>query len=268
MAVVFVALPAFAGERVSATVAPSGAEVVIPAHAVAVASHVFYLGSAIDPASGKVVHGYAFLHPKSNAAKPGGAGSGNTTCYSVMARGAKWKTSEPWVTNPSNAAGLDGGFVFSNLASDIAKWEDATDGVLGNGIAGVILGDGALTSDTLIADTLSPDGANEVYFGGIADPGVIAVTIVWGIFSGPTFARELVEWDQVYDDADYAWSATGAAGAMDFENIATHELGHTIGLGHPSDSCADETMYRFASLGETKKRTLNTGDVAGANQLY
>jgi len=40
------------------------------------------------------------------------------------------------------------------------------------------------------------------------------------------------------------------------------------GLGHPDDSCTEETLYRFAAFGETKKRTLNTGDIAGINELY
>ena len=55
---------------------------------------------------------------------------------------------------------------------------------------------------------------------------------------------------------------------MDFENIAQHELGHSFGLGHPSDGCTEETMYRFASEGETKKRNLNSGDIAGIKKLY
>lgn len=91
---------------------------------------------------------------------------------------------------------------------------------------------------------------------------------MWGIFSGPPFARELVEWDQVYDDVDFAWSSTGASGAMDFENIATHEFGHALGLGHPDNACTEETMYAYADYGETKKRDLNAGDIAGVAKLY
>lgn len=40
------------------------------------------------------------------------------------------------------------------------------------------------------------------------------------------------------------------------------------GVGHPEDSCTEETMYRFAVLGETKKSELNDGDIAGINELY
>ena len=86
---------------------------------------------------------------------------------------------------------------------------------------------GTLTSLPLLADSTAPDGKNEVYFADVDDSNAIAVTIVWGVFSGPTYNRKLVEWDQVYDDVDFPWSSTGEAGKMDFENIATHEIGHS-----------------------------------------
>jgi hypothetical protein len=72
----------------------------------------------------------------------------------------------------------------------------------------------------------------------------------------------------VFDQDDFAWSADGAAGAMDFENIATHELGHSVGLGHPANTCLEETMYAYADFGETEKRDLNAGDIAGVNSMY
>lgn len=55
---------------------------------------------------------------------------------------------------------------------------------------------------------------------------------------------------------------------MDFENIAAHEMGHSVGMGHPSGECTEETMYSTAALGETKKRDLNDGDIAGVSGLY
>lgn len=231
-------------------------------------SNIISLGSAIDPGTGKKVDGFAIIHRKSPA-KPAGPKTGSTACYTYLAKGAKWKTVEPWVTNTTNTRGLVGTTVFNLLSGGISKWEDATDGVLGNG--GVdVLGPGATTSATLVADTVSPDNQNEVYFADISDPSTIAVTIVWGIFSGPTFARELVEWDQVYDDVTYDWSAEagGVAGKMDFDNIATHELGHSVGMGDLYNSCVDETMYGYSVNAETKKRDLNSGDIQGINALY
>jgi len=233
-------------------------------------SPVISLGSAHDPQSGKVVDGYAIIHykegfghkPKHNpGGGPGGGGDTKSSCFAFLAKDAKWKgTPEPWVVNAANSRGLVDTFVFANLAGDIIKWEDAA--------STQILGDGALVSTLLAADTASPDGVNETYFADISSPGAIAVTIVWGIFGGPPFARELVEWDMIIDDVDYDWSSTGEAGKMDFENIVTHELGHAVGMGHPDNSCTEETMYAFADFGEIKKRTLEAGDIAGVAKLY
>lgn len=230
-------------------------------------SPVISLGTAVDPQSGKVVEGFAIIHPKKgfhhrpgHNGGPGAGSNGGSSCYSFLSNGAKWKTVESWVTNTENSESLSSDFILNNLTSDITKWEDA---------AGFdILGVGSTTATALVADTQSPDGSNEVYFADVSSSGAIAVTIVWGIFSGPPFARELVEWDQVYDDVDFEWSSTGEAGKMDFENIATHELGHALGMGHSDDSCTEETMYRFASEGETKKQTLNAGDITGIAELY
>jgi hypothetical protein len=117
-------------------------------------------------------------------------------------------------------------------------------------------------------DSVAPDGKNEVMFGNVSGNGAIAVTTVWGVFGGPTWGRFLSEWDQMYDNVDFQWSTSGESGKMDFENISNHEIGHAFGMGHPSDTCTEETMYRYASEGETKKRDLNTGDVQGIFNLY
>ena len=251
---------------VTATVAPSGRTVTIPQRAVEVAPNVFDLGAAIDPASGGPVQGYMIVHRRAGHAKGGTQSGGNasTKCYAYIARGTKWRIAEPWTVNPANTRGLAGEFVVSTLASSVAKWEDAADGITGNGIGENILGNGSATSSALSADTAAPDGKNEVYFADIADIGVIAATIVWY----NRLAKTLVEWDQVYDDVSYDWSAAGEAGKFDFENIATHELGHSVGLGDLYNSCTEETMYGYADFGETKKQTLNTGDIAGVNALY
>lgn len=231
-------------------------------------SPVISLGSAIDPQSGKVVEGYAIIRYAKGGHGGGGSGGG-AVCYAFISKGAKWKTVEPWLINPANNGGLPTDFPLSNMTGNIAKWEDAADGVLGNGQGTNILGDGSVTSDLLDADLKGPDGRNEVYFAGISNPGVIAITVIWGVFGGPVQNRGLTEWDQVYDDVDYAWSTSGEAGKMDFENISTHELGHSVGLDDLYNSaCSEQTMYGYSDLGETKERTLESGDIAGTNILY
>ncbi|OGB73765.1 hypothetical protein A3K24_02970 [candidate division Kazan bacterium RIFCSPHIGHO2_01_FULL_44_14] len=243
-------------------------------------SPVITLGTAVDLTTGQTVDGYAIVHYAKGGNGGGKPGSGGG--YALM--GAKWKTVEPWLLNPVNTGGLPydppGGFgnnnstpgssfAFWNTSYDIDKWEDAADGVMGNGSGTDILGDGTETFSTLTADLVAPDGLNEVYFADVSESGAIAVTIVWGIFSGPPQNRQLVEWDQVYDDVDYDWSTFGEASKMDFENIATHELGHSVGLADlysPAD--LEQTMYGYADFGETKKQTLESGDIAGTDKLY
>lgn len=245
----------------------------LPKDSVKVADDVFKLKPTRDPATGVEVEGFAIVHKKDHpkrleARRNRSARRTRNTCYGFLSSGAKWKSIEPWMVNTTNSNGLSSDFIFNNLTSDIAKWEDAADGVVGNGLSIDILGDGSVTSATLSADTTSPDDNNELYFGEISDPDTIAVTIVWGIFGGRTSARRLIEWDQIYNTS-YLWSSTGESDKMDFENIATHELGHSVGLADLYQSqCSEETMYGYATYGQTIKRDLNPGDITGINTLY
>jgi hypothetical protein len=271
-----------AKSKVEVNIPSKGKAVVkIPAHAVEVAPGVFSLGTAIH--NGKVVEGYAVFKNKENPAKVCGNGicepgenvnkcpqdcSGGeepdpdtSSCYEFLARGAKWKTIEPYIVNPTNTRGVDEMFIAANMEANIAKWEAA---------AGVeILGAGSTTSAILEADMEAPDEQNEVYFGDIAKENAIAVAIVWGTFSAPPPMRELVEWDMVFDQVDFDWSASGEVDKMDFENIATHELGHSVGMKDLyTAECSEMTMYGYASEGETKKRDLADGDIKGIMSLY
>jgi hypothetical protein len=91
------------------------------------------------------------------------------------------------------------------------------------------------------------------------------VTTTW--YNRATHAA--VESDGQYN-THYPWSTTGAAGAMDVLDIATHEIGHTFGLNHPKGAGAISclTMYAYANLGETQKRTLGDGDILGIRAVY
>lgn len=274
----------------AAAARPSKATFTLPEQAKKVAPGVYYLGEV--PYKGRVAEGYAFVDYGRGYGKPGGScnndgkcqgwedascvdctGGGNgeaSTCYGFLSNGAKWKSVEDYIVNPSNIRNLNHGFVTNNLASNISKWETASGGVN-------ILGSGSSTSATLEADTVSPDNKNEVYFADIAESDAIAVTIVWGYFRGHPSWRQLIEWDQIYDDVDYDWSddcltqdcTSEGSKKMDFENIATHELGHSVGMDDLYNSdCSDQTMYGYATEGETEKRTLEAGDITGVKELY
>lgn len=287
---VVVAKPDLVFERTAANPSQQKATVIIPRRAVEVAPGIFSLGTALD--NGRVVEGYAFVDYKKGFGKPtgcnndgkcqgwedascadclGGSEPEESSCYGFLSKGAKWKAVEGYIVDSGNTRGLNPGFISSNLAADIDKWEDAADGVLdgsiinilGDKVAGVVDG----------VDMEAPDKKNEVYFADIKSANAIGMTVVWGIFRGPLSGRELVEWDQVYDDWDFDWSADCEAEAcdqkMDFGNIATHELGHSVGMDDLYEAkCSEETMYGYAGYGETKKRTLESGDIFGISQLY
>jgi len=267
----------------------------LPDNAVEVAPGVFSLGWAID--KGRFVEGYAFLikdgqdkkgFGKSRAVKVCGNGicepgenarrcpedcggevpnpepdpeePDTSSCYTFLAREAKWKDVEPYIVDATNIRNLNKSFIKDNLALDIGKWEDAAEyDILSNETTGSV--------DRYNIGNLNE--VNEVMFADIDSPGAIGVTIIWGIFGGRPSNRQLVEWDMVFDDVDFNWSETGEAGKMDFENIATHELGHAVGLGDLYNTeCSEQTMFGYASEGETNKRDLEDGDIAGISALY
>ena len=242
----------------------------LPENSIRIADGVYDLGTKIH--NGKEIQGYAFIdyrkgyhhNPNHNGGPSGGATS---NCFAYFAKGAKWKTVEPYIIDTANNAGLDDSFVRDNIAFDISKWEDAADGTVDNVITKNILGD-EVNGVVDAANIGNLNGNNEIMFADVSGNGALAVTIVWGIFSGPIGQRELVEWDQIYDDFDFEWSMAGEANKFDFENVASHEIGHSFGMNHPNGSCIEETMYAFASEGETKKRSLNAGDINGVKGLY
>ena len=261
--VIAISVPDFGDQVVDES--HNGVVVTIPDHAMEVSPGVFFIGTTLD-IDGSLLEGYAIVDykPKKENAKPSWAGGGKKTegddCYAFISRGAKWKVLEGYLVDPINNRGLDEQKVRDIVNESIDEWEVA---------AGkeIFLGESFETVDAGSIGNIA-NGQNEVVFGSINEPRVIAVTYVWGIFGGRPDSRRIAEWDQVYNQESYDWSFSEEAGKMDFENIVQHEIGHSFGLGHPSDGCTEETMYRFASFGETIKRDLNTGDISGIQKLY
>lgn len=205
-----------------------------------------------------------FIHYKKGYAKPpwaGGGGKPEAKCYGFLAKGAKWKTLEPYLVNPTNSDGLSDTFVKSAVDLGVGEWET---------YGGEIFGEGSLDASASYNDG-NLDEVNTTSFGAYPDSGVIAVTTVWGYFSGPPQTRELVEWDILFNNAStWAWGdATADASLMDLQNIATHELGHSAGMDDLYEtSCNLETMYGYSTEGEMIKRDLHTGDIVGIQELY
>lgn len=250
----------------------------LPRTAAKLAENVFSLGKKKDK-DGTLVEGIAILHPRRAQGKGNGKGKPNgdtdSNCYAFIVPsgggGVHWTNAfaEPYVLDPSNNdPTLDEVTVIATIDSALKTWDDQ--------VSYQIFGQLTQGTPDRASMGVSVNGVNEWVFGDIAETNVIAVTIVWGIFSGPPRNRKLVEWEMIFDDADFTWgnagstneSALGDTSVMDLLNIAVHEAGHAAGMGHPSDACVEETMFRFSTQGETKRRTLHAGDIAGIKKLY
>jgi len=251
-------------ERNPATVVPSGKTVIVPDQA-----------TDNSPVLGKAI----FIHYRKGFAKPcnndgicdpdegpwcadckkaGGKEKG-PRCYGFLSKGAKLKSAKSLTINPE----LD----TSVILNSALEWDSNTS---------VVLFDGYATDPTADWDSEAPDGRNEFSFGDYPQSGVIAVAVVWGYFSGPPQTREIVEFDVMFD-TDYSWGDAGPTSetelgdtsVMDLQNIATHEIGHGVGLDDVYESaCSEVTMYGYSTEGETKKRTLADPDITGIQKLY
>jgi hypothetical protein len=96
----------------------------------------------------------------------------------------------------------------------------------------------------------------------------IAVTYTWrwsdGSIESDTVFNTGLPWALISATAD---GCNEGVAAYDVANIATHEFGHTYGLGH-ANSDRFETMYPYGYTGETLKRSPADGDRAGINAVY
>lgn len=189
---------------------------------------------------------YKYADDKEKNGNGGMASSSDaaTDCASTRYVLAGWKWAQPYSARAGSFA--------SQFNAAGSTWDAATGGSIFGGI----------TSGSGPAGVL--DGVNQITFQSLGATSTIAVTTTW-YYRG---SGEAVESDGQYNTF-YSWSTSGAAGAMDVQNIATHELGHTFGLNHPKgpgSGCL--TMYAYSNTGETAKSTLGDGDILGIRALY
>lgn len=163
--------------------------------------------------------------------------AGDATCYKLM--GPKWRV--PSVTYKLDSS-LPAGFAAAiNLA--VAPFN---------------------ASGVPLRLSVNPFSANVVSYGAISGEGVLAQTRVQYQPSTST----IVGFTLVYNRS-FPWGFAGESNKFDVQGIGTHEFGHAVGLNHPDPaSCNDQTMWFSAGPGETNKRTLEVGDLAGMTALY
>jgi hypothetical protein len=176
------------------------------------------------------------------------------TCYELMR--VSWKSLPvDYVINPETEEPLDDDFVIGAISASAEMWDSNTS----TDVFGAYS-----TMSTAQYGVL--DGSNVIAFGKYADSNVIAVTSVW--YSRRT--RGIVEFDILFNEY-FTWGdAPQTEGLqMDVQNIATHELGHAIGLSDIyTTSCSEVTMYGYSWYEETKKRDLEPADITGLQSIY
>jgi matrixin len=110
--------------------------------------------------------------------------------------------------------------------------------------------------------TNTNDGINLVMFRNASSGSAIATTYWWSSGS------RIIDADIVFWDGAFRFFAgsSGCSGGFYIEDIAAHEFGHALGLGHSTSPNA--TMYPSVSACNTGNRTLDADDIAGVMALY
>lgn len=201
-------------------------------------------GKGIHAGLVRVTHiHYAKAADKAKPAKP-------ATCYKLA--GWKWSPPLQYMIQDTEYQ-PDQPALAGPVAAATKAWDDATSRTL-------FLPAGTASGKTW--RTL--DNVNLVTYGDYGTDGVIAVTVTWY----NRLTRTAVESDILFD-TDFTWSITGDSAMMDVQNIATHEIGHTLGLSDLyTTSCSPVTMYGYSWEGDTAKQTLEQPDRTGIQKIY
>jgi len=183
------------------------------------------------------------------------------TCYAFMGkygkRYLKWADGLPitCVIDSTSPYELSEDFVIWAVSTGAAEWDWHTE-------SGLFIGcTTGLGTGYKIQNYVNGISFDDYY----DNPDIIAACNVW--YSPAT--KQIVEFDIVFE-TDYTWGdGTANLSVMDLQNIATHELGHGLGLADVYElECSEVTMYGYSDYGETDKIDLAGPDTTGIQTLY
>jgi Matrixin len=175
--------------------------------------------------------------------------STSLSAYSLL--GYTW--AQPVVPYYINPANLD--LPTSAIEPAIRAGADAWRLQSGASFAFAFAGYSAQTTNT-------NDGINLIMFRNAASGSAIATTYTW--FSG----TRMIEADMVFWDGGFQFftGSSGCSNGFYIEDVATHEFGHALGLGHSTVGSA--TMYPSISTCSQQSRSLDPDDIAAVLSLY
>ena len=174
--------------------------------------------------------------------------STTTRAYSVL--GYTWpQKSMAYYVNPVNLD-LPQSAIVPALQAGADVWQQS-----GTSFAFTYAGTTGITTNTY-------DATNVVLFRDASSGSAIATTYSW--FSG----GNIIDADIVFWDAGFKFfsGSSGCSGGFYIEDVAAHEFGHALGLGH--SAVAGATMYPSISTCSQQSRTLDADDIAAVLSLY
>ncbi|MEM9270549.1 MAG: M57 family metalloprotease, partial [Pseudomonadota bacterium] len=190
------------------------------------------------------------------AATSGSGSAASSTSYALL--GTKWGSSTggttggtvTWSFNAAVGSAMISQSAYRNAVQDaFDRWEEVVD------INFVRVSDNSNADIELAWDDNSADG--------LGSPGGTVGIAGYSFFGSPSGYARLASADIRFDIADFNLNASSSQVDNDiFYEVALHEIGHTIGLGHVSDG----TQIMNFSIGS--QRGLGEGDIAGAQLLY
>ncbi len=169
---------------------------------------------------------------------------GATGCCSTF---AAWTAAGHYSINPANSD-LDAGPTVTEVTAGADLWNKAT--------GKTVL---AYSGTTSLAAT-KYDGTSVIFFRQSKKGSTIAVTYTWY----NTRTKAISEFDMLFYAGAWKFFASSCVGGFYLKVIATHELGHAIGINH--NNCTSSIMYPYANYCTTA--LLSSDDVTCAKNLY
>jgi hypothetical protein len=161
----------------------------------------------------------------------------------------------PWVLSNNLGGNLTGDRTpLDVLTAAFATWEDVPTSRIRFAFQGVVG----------TRERSSGDGVNLLALGAKENlgTGVLAATFLTSDAAG-----NLVDADIVFaQSVAFSTSSTPDPASYDLQAVATHEIGHFLGLEH--SGLARATMVPYTDRGEIQQRTLHSDDEIGAALLY
>lgn len=177
-------------------------------------------------------------------------------CYGFLPGKPEWTTSGPKTVVDTRDGKFSDNYVIDNIKKAMDVWDGEITSSGGPDVFNSVE-KGTVANRVNTSGMMVTNGVNDIWFA-YEDSNVIAAT--WTAYS----SGQIFEFD-MYFNTKYFGKNTNSD--IDFFSIALHELGHSVGLGHPSaiTQCINEVMFPTYQHSHS---SLQSGEKKGINVLY